>query len=148
MNPATGSAVHLNINPGVDDYSLGRNTDAWNHTRGDVVMAHEMTHALHQVRGDEDQSGPVQPGEQGLNGSNRDANAGNIQRWEHQAVGLGNHGNDTTPNENAYRAERAMIGTAGGAGAVHTLPGDIANMFGVNWGTNDANMAQRGAYGR
>ena len=39
-----------------------------------------------------------------------------------QAVGLGAHAGDTSPNENSYRRERARIGAAGGAGVV---PGDV-----------------------
>jgi hypothetical protein len=92
-------------------------------------MFHEMTHAWHELRGTDDASGIVtQPG---LNGSMRDANRGDINSWEHQAVGLGAHQADTSPNENSYRAARARIGAAGGASVV---PGD-------------AHMALRGDYG-
>jgi hypothetical protein len=127
----TGSATRVGINPGQDVYNVGRGTDAWDRTRGDVVLFHELSHAYHQVHGTEDQSGVVQPGEQGLNGSTRDADRGDIQRWEHQAVGLGLHAGDTTPNENRYRSERNLIGLIGAQGAL----------------ADDRDMAQRGAYG-
>ncbi len=130
-NPAVGSGSAVQINPGVDSYNIGRNTDAWDQTRGDVVLYHELSHAWNQVHGTEDQSGAVSAGEAGLDGTERDANRGDIQRWEHQAVGLGRHRNDAGPNENRYRRERAEIGAAGGPGVVE----------------GDVNMPERGHYG-
>lgn len=127
----TGSGSRVTINPGVDNYSIGAPGDAWDNTRGDVVLYHELSHAWNQVHGTEDQSGAVAAGETGLDGTQRDANdPGGIQRWEHQAVGLGNHQNDTGPNENRYRRERAQLGAAGGPGIV----------------AGDVNMPERGHY--
>lgn len=127
--PGVGASVNLNINPGVDHTNVGRATDPWNDQRGDVTLLHEMTHAWHELRGTDDASGVVtQPG---LGGSTRDADRGDIQSWEHQAVGLGAHAADTTPNENNYRRERAAIGKAGGPGVV----------------AGDVGMALRGDYG-
>lgn len=129
----TGSGSAVQINPGVDSYSVGNPaTDDWDQTRGDVILYHELSHAWNQVHGTEDQSGAVSAGEFGLDGTQRDANNGGIQRWEHQAVGLGNHRGDTGPNENRYRRERAQIGAAGGPGVV----------------TGDVGMEQRDHYGR
>ena len=135
-NSAAGSGSDVRINPGVDRYNVGHSSDAWNQTRGDVVLYHELSHARHQVLGTEDQSGAVGPGEVGADGTARDgatnaAGTTNIQRWEHQAVGLGNHLNDTGPNENRYRRERAEIGATGGPGVVE----------------GDVNMPQRDHYG-
>lgn len=114
----TGSGSAVQFNPGVESYNIGAATDPWNATRSDVVLYHELSHAWNQVHGTEDQSGAVMPGEAGLDGTERDANDGSIQRWEHQAVGLGNHANTTGPSENRYRRERAEIGAAGGPGIV------------------------------
>ncbi|MCA9678169.1 MAG: hypothetical protein H6708_16030 [Kofleriaceae bacterium] len=118
--PGVGASVDLNINPGNDSTIVGRATDPWRDQRGDVTLFHEMTHAWHELRGTDDASGPVTA--PGLGGSTRDADRGDIQAWEHQAVGLGAHAGDTSPNENSYRRERARIGAAGGAGVV---PGDV-----------------------
>ncbi len=125
-NPAVGSGSNVQINPGVDSYSIGRSTDAWDQTRGDVVLYHELSHARHQMLGTEDQ-GTVGAGETGLDGTVRDQG---IRRWEHQAVGLGVFENDTGPNENRYRRERAEIGAASGPGVV----------------TDDVNIPERGHY--
>lgn len=139
-----GTSVDVSINPERDNYHIGRNTDAWNATRGDVVLFHELTHALHQVRGTEDQSGKVTRRE-----DRRDANQ-NIERWEHQAVGLGRHRRDRTPNENAYRRERAQIG-ASGTGAITPSPTINLPFFGPiplgEQSLNDRNMPQRRHYG-
>ena len=113
--PGVGADVDMNINPTVDYHGAG-----WRERRGDVIMFHEMTHAYHELRGTDDNSGIVTG--PGLGGSMHDANLGNVQSWEHQAVGIGTHEHDTTPNENAYRAERARIGAHGGATVV---PGDV-----------------------
>src|SRR5690606_27378866 len=114
----TGSGSAVQFNPGVESDNIGDAGDAWNATRSDVVLYHELSHAWNQVHGIEDQSGAVAPGEAGLDGTERDANDGGIQRWEHQAVGLGNHEHVTGPTENRYRRERAQIGAAGGPGIV------------------------------
>jgi hypothetical protein len=126
--PGVGSAVDLNINPSNDHTVVSRATDPWADQRGDVTLFHEMTHAWHELRGTDDASGPVTA--PGLGGSTRDADRGDIQAWEHQAVGIGSHAADTSPNENSYRRARALIGAHGGPTVV---PGDVG-------------MAQRGDY--
>jgi Effector protein len=113
--PGVGADVDMNINPTLHYTGAG-----WRDRRGDVVTFHEMTHAYHELRGTDDASGPVTAA--GLGGSMRDANRGNVQAWEHQAVGIGTHAGDATPNENKYRAERAQIGAHGGATVV---PDDV-----------------------
>lgn len=93
----------------------------------DPVGMMDRQEAQHELRGN-DASGIAT--EAGLGGNTRDRDNADVQRWEHQAVGLGTHEHDATPNENAYRRARAAIGATGGATA---LPGD-------------AGMAQRASY--
>jgi hypothetical protein len=85
----------------------------WLPLRVDVVLFHEMVHALHMTRGTMDDS-LVQPGP-GV--SNGDVSAG-IRNSEYQAVGLGRYAKDPI-TENRYRTERRRIGDGLGG-----LPGD------------------------
>jgi hypothetical protein len=120
-DPRKGTDSTVSINPGVDDYVVGRPTDAWRHQRGDVALFHELTHALHEVNGTLDPRGAVE--EEGLDHSWRDLSSVEpIAGYEHQAVGLGRHRRDRGPNENRYRRERASIGAHGGDTVV---PGDV-----------------------
>jgi hypothetical protein len=126
--PGVGSDVNLFVNPAMGNQPMGQPGDPWSDSRSDVWMFHEMTHTYHQLRGQDDASGIAT--EPGLGTNTRDRDNADVQRWEHQAVGLGTHEHDATPNENAYRRARAAIGARGGA---TTLPGD-------------AGMAQRASY--
>lgn len=97
--------------------------------RSDVVLFHEMVHALHDTRGTTDTSmvgatdnvqrdlmrGNV-PGaiNELVNPDPRIAGdvAAGIARYEHQAVGLGVHSDDPL-TENRYRAERNRVAQSG-----------------------------------
>lgn len=83
--------------------------------RADVVLMHELVHALMHTWGEDDYRSVsfedgVPPDVSGTRP---------LGRYEHQAVGLGLYKNRSI-SENAYRRERRQIG-AGGVGA---LPGD------------------------
>lgn len=75
----------------------------WLPLRVDVVLFHEMVHALHMTRGTMDDS-LIQPGP-GV--SDADVSS-RIRNSEYQAVGLGRYAKDPI-TENRYRAERRRI---------------------------------------
>lgn len=109
----TGSNTVVRYNPGVNVAPPGA-TDPWWPARSDVILMHEMTHAYHDARGTTNNT-PVQVGDgPGAAGSQP-------MRYEHQAAGLGLY-NNAPVSENAYRAQRALIGAAGGQGV---QPGDV-----------------------
>ena len=118
----TGTDVHIRYNPGVnigDAYpQLTQNGDnPWlGDFRSDVLLMHEMNHAMNQTAGTGD-SRLVQAGDAAGNTEvARDAGS-NIRRIEHQAAGLGMYANDPM-TENRYRSERALIGASGAPGSV------------------------------
>ncbi len=127
-DPHHGSAVKLAFNPEVEHYDVGR--EPWANIRSDVVMFHEMTHAYHQMHGTYDSSAVAEPG---LGGSMKDSQS-QIERGEHQAVGLGAYQYDkfNLPTENSYRAERAMIGAHARRGVVD---GDVDMPLRTNYVT-------------
>jgi hypothetical protein len=116
-----GTDVNIRYNPGVNVMPAPGLSDNYLPFRSDVLLAHEMNHAVHETAGTMDGSSV-----QAADGVRDDAG---FKRWEHQAVGLGLYANDPM-TENAYRAERAQLGAAG---AVGTRAGD-------------AGMVQRGSY--
>lgn len=95
---ARGAGTNTNIlfNPGI---VMGPGSP------DDVVLAHEMSHALHETQGDM-ASGTVTA----ASGIPADVTAG-ISSFEHQAAGLGLFAGDPL-TENAYRRERRMNGAA------------------------------------
>jgi hypothetical protein len=96
--------------------------------RGDVVLSHELRHALDGTGGNRDMNtvgnDAVIPADRGLHES------------EYQAVGLGNYDDNTDINEEHYRLERKAIGQA------HT-PGEIIGNGAL---TGDAQMPLRRSY--
>lgn len=85
-----------------------------NTTRSDVVLFHELRHALDETTGNINHA--MVPGTSPVA-----ADAGKYRQYEHQAVGLGSYAG-TAMTENSYRAQRAAIGGAAGPG-VHA--GDV-----------------------
>lgn len=84
--------------------------------RSDTVLFHELVHARHMARGDNDASQV-----KGSDGVPEDAVCpGGLVRLEHQAVGIGLSRNDAI-TEDRYRAARAALGQAHAPGA---LPDD------------------------
>jgi predicted SprT family Zn-dependent metalloprotease len=90
-----GSNVDLRINPGMP---LTGHT-----TPSDVIMAHEMAHALHETQGSMAPSTYVTSADGVLEDVGKP-----ISEFEHQAAGLGRHSFDTN-TENAYRLERMSL---------------------------------------
>lgn len=94
-----GSSVTVRYVPGQDAHI---SEASWGTVRSDVVLAHELTHAWYDTRGER----------------------ADMSYWlrglpaEFQAVGLGGS-MDAPVSENAYRAERAAM-----AGQFGSLPGD------------------------
>jgi hypothetical protein len=126
-----GSNVHLYFNPGcrVDG------------CRSDVVLAHEMVHAVNMTRGTYDATQVDATGDgaatqmiEGAGPENRarvtratdaavDKEGHRIQRGEHQAVGVGRWASSTM-SENSYRRERQQIGTSYMPYPIGALDGD------------------------
>ncbi|MCA9678377.1 MAG: hypothetical protein H6709_05260 [Kofleriaceae bacterium] len=109
----TGTDTRVRYNPGLNVSPVGA-TDPWWPARSDTILMHELTHAYHDTQGTTDNT-PVQttdgPG----------ATQSQPMRYEHQAAGLGLYAGNAV-SENAYRAERALIGAGGGSGV---QPGDV-----------------------
>jgi hypothetical protein len=107
----------VNYNPGVAvTPSTSSKTNPWWPARSDVILMHELTHAYYDTQGTKDSSMVDPKTGDGVRG---DVNV-RTERSEHQAAGLGL--SDGRPiSENAYRAQRAKIGT----GTVGVQPGDI-----------------------
>lgn len=121
LTPNTGTDVTISYNPGVnvgDAYKEYQSANPWlAGFRSDVILMHEGNHAMKMTAGMCDPRTVARTD----NASNtrdpkmaQDASAG-ISRTEHQAVGLGLYANDPL-TENAYRAERRSLATAGAKG--------------------------------
>ena len=113
-----GTDVHIRYNPGVnigDAYpqlTTGGNNPWLGDFRSDVLLMHEMNHAMHQTAGTGDPT-QVTATDNPLNATDPEmANDAGIRRIEHQAVGLGRYANDPM-TENAYRAERRLVAASG-----------------------------------
>ena len=141
----SGSDVHIRYNPGVNigDSRPGMHgTNPWMESfRSDVLLAHEMNHAIQQTQGTGDGTA-VQASDDsssagvGIDAAYRDKNGNPLNRIEHQAVGIGqSSGNDMT--ENAYRRERRAMADLGAVGL-------IAGRTGVDEG--DAVLTERDTY--
>jgi hypothetical protein len=107
----TGSDAHIHYNPGLEA----------KHSRSDVVLSHEMNHALHETQGSLDAT-PVDksdgvPGDLVVDKAHPDK----VMRYDHQALGIGKYSGEKL-TENHYRQERQTIGSS--AGPESTLPGD------------------------
>lgn len=122
----TGVNAKLNYVPGQDVTIPGYEKDTFNPIRSDVVLYHEMVHALHIANGSM-AKGTV------TNGPQVDIDRG-IQNFEHQATGLGDYAADPM-TENGYRRERNAIGN-------HT--GGIINA--TTAALDDRSMPQRTNY--
>lgn len=121
-NDQNGQGVNAQVryNPGLDVGTPG--SQAWWPARSDVILTHELTHAYYDTHGTTD-NGMVNPVDGDGVAGNVGAYKGSLQRYEHQAAGLGHYANATV-GENAYRSERASIGggkgtRAGDAGMAH-----------------------------
>lgn len=121
-----GSDVHIRYNPGVnigDSRPDMHGTNPWMESfRSDVLLAHEMNHAIQQTQGTGD-STAVQASDDssstgvGIDAAYRDADGNPLRRIEHQAVGIGqSSGNEMT--ENAYRRERRAMADLGAVGLI------------------------------
>ena len=137
----SGSDVDIRYNPGVNiwDNDPQEATNVWaGQTRSDVLLAHEMNHAVHQTQGTLDPN-DVQATDDASNATNPsmkiDQDAG-IGRREHQAVGIGQYKSDDM-TENAYRRERRQMADLGAVGQVTGRPG---------MGDSDAVMIERDTY--
>ncbi len=120
--PGSGTDVHIRYNPGVnigDAYPTLTGTNPWlGDFRSDVLLMHEMNHAMNQTAGTGD-GRAIQATDNPANASDPETAydaANGIRRIEHQAAGLGMYSNDPL-TENRYRAERRTIGTTGAPGA-------------------------------
>ena len=121
--PGVGGDTTIDINPNMD-VSVGGAT--W---RSDVALYHEMVHSFHDTRGTTDAStvqandgftremgkgnwgGAVHEFVNPNPGNAGDAAAG-LNRYEHQAAGLGLYA-DSAISENAYRRERNQVALSG-----------------------------------
>ncbi len=141
----SGSDVHIRYNPGVNigDSRPGMQADnPWMESfRSDILLAHEMNHAVQQTQGTGD-STAVQASDDpsstgvGIDAAYRDGSGNPLRRIEHQAVGIGqSSGNDMT--ENAYRRERREMADLGAVGL-------IGGRSGVDEG--DAVLTERDTY--
>lgn len=127
-----GSDVHIRYNPGVGigrAYPTLTPTNPWlAEMRSDILLSHEMNHALRQTQGLVDArpvratDNPQNPSDTAMayDASTADQNGKPLRRVEHQAVGLGLYA-DQDMTENRYRAERRDLATWQGRGQ---LPGD------------------------
>jgi hypothetical protein len=141
----SGTDVHIRYNPGVNTgASMPANlvqANPWlGQMRSDVLLSHEMNHAIKQTSGmvdpravqaTDNAGNPTDPN-MALDASYRwpAANGGGpLRRVEHQAAGIGMYaGDDMT--ENAYRRERRQL----------------ADMHGVGQIPGDDSMVQRNSY--
>lgn len=151
-----GTDVHIRINPGVNIWNNDPQnaTNPWaEQTRSDVLLAHEMGHAIQQTAGTQDDT-PVQATDTAVSdlfagrwgdawnhfwspseGMRIDA-ADGTSRAEHQATGIGLY-QDLPYSENAYRRERRAIADGGGPGIIEGRPGK---------GESDRTMVERDTY--
>lgn len=137
----SGTDVHIRYNPGVnlgDTFPNLTASNPWLTTmRSDVLLAHEMNHAINQTAGTGDPTA-VQATDNAANATDpnmafdsayRDRNGNPLRRIEHQAVGIGQYaGGGMT--ENAYRAERRLMGDTGAKG---TRAGDTTMQQRTNY---------------
>ena len=139
-----GTDVHIRYNPGVNiwDGDPQNATNAWaGQTRSDVLLAHEMSHAVRQTAGTVDDRAVQQsdaPGDAGvlIDANYTDIDGNPLGRVEHQAVGIGlSSGDDMT--ENAYRRERRAMADAHSVGLIDGRPG---------MGEGDAALVERDSY--
>ena len=127
-----GSDAHIRYNPGVGigrAYPTLTATNPWlAEMRSDILLSHELNHALWQTQGMVDNrpvratDNPQNPNDAAMayDASSADQNGKPLRRVEHQAVGLGLYA-DQDMTENRYRAERRDLATWQGRGQ---LPGD------------------------
>ncbi len=126
-----GSNVDILYNPGVnvgDAFSSFKPGSPWlSGFRSDVILAHEMNHAINQTQGTldpravgaTDNAANATDPDMAWDASYRDKNGNPLLRREHQAVGIGKYaGTDMT--ENAYRAERKDMADKGAVGQLST----------------------------
>jgi hypothetical protein len=108
--PRSGSDAHIHYNPGVEA----------KHSRSDVVLSHEMRHALDETHGNMDNTLVDK-----TDGVPQDLIVTKehppVMRYDHQALGIGKY-TDEKLTENHYRQERQEIGSTAGPDSV--LPGD------------------------
>jgi hypothetical protein len=109
--PRAGSDAHIHYNPGVEAKQ----------SRSDVVLSHEMNHALHETHGDIDATAVDKsdgvPGDLVVDKDHPEK----VMRYDHQALGIGKHSGEKL-TENHYRQERQTIGSSADSEAA--LPGD------------------------
>jgi hypothetical protein len=108
-----GTSMNVRYAPGEDVTREGA-VNPWFPMRSDVVLFHELVHAMHGVEGDMApglvEEKEAAPGDEVLPGGVR------IEREEYATVGLGDFTGDPryAVNENAYRGERrALAGQRG-----------------------------------
>lgn len=109
-----GTATKVGYVPGATLAGPADATDEWKESSSDVVLFHELTHAMHMANGTL-ATGLVQPGA----GVGVKDLAAEVPNYEHQAVGLGEFA-DNTVTENRYRSQRKGIGQLTTAGAKTT----------------------------
>lgn len=126
-HPGAGGDSTVTYNPGSVWQPLPGSThgEPWMPMRSDVQLFHELTHSLHQTHGTladgtVTNAGLDAAGVPAGDLSRRDA--GDIDRAEHQAVGIGEFG-DASISENEYRRARMRI-AGGGVGVVGGVGGD------------------------
>lgn len=108
-NGASGTDTRVAYVPGE---TVTTNPEAWGTYRSDVVLAHELTHAMY------DTQGQTAEGVVPLFTTEAQGDDGVVMNWEHQATGLRDW-RGAPVSENAYRAERAAL-----AGTTGALSGD------------------------
>jgi hypothetical protein len=111
----------VRYNPGVTvDPQANDPQTPWWPARSDVILMHEMTHAYYDTQGHTDFGHVDKKTGDGVEG-NVGAYKGTLQRYEHQAAGLGHYAGAPI-SENKYRDERARMGALATTGMV---PGDV-----------------------
>jgi hypothetical protein len=111
----------VRYNPGVTvDPTANDPKTPWWPARSDVILMHEMTHAYYDTQGQTDFGKVDRKTGDGVEG-NIGAYKGTLERYEHQAAGLGHYAGAPI-SENRYRGERARIGDEATTGV---LPGDV-----------------------
>jgi hypothetical protein len=110
-SPNAGSDAHIHYNPGFEVKQ----------SRSDVVLSHEMNHALHETMGSLDPT-PVDKSD-GVPGDlvADQAHPDKVRRYDHQALGIGKYSGEKL-TENNYRHERQIIGSS--AAPESAVPGD------------------------
>jgi hypothetical protein len=105
-----GTDMKVKYAPG-QDVKMADSSSPWLPMRSDVVLFHEMTHALHGVQG-------VAPNtnQAPADAAHRLDKHDQVQGDEYPTVGLGKYANDPI-TENAYRAERRALADQPGARA-------------------------------